>query len=143
MTVMKMRRSTENIDKIEIREGLKDLTGARIMTLYRRAPLFRPLSSARATWEMLQRSSVVLSAWHDNELVGLARAMSDGVVFTYLCDLAVEPDVQGLGVGRRLFQAVIERSKGTELIFRDPKLSAQFYDALGFRKAGNTWSRKC
>lgn len=91
---------------------------------------------------MFDASSLVLSAWMGERLVGLARVMTDGVQFTFLCDLAVEPDVQGEGLGRQLIEGVMERCRGTELILRDSDISAGFYQRLGFVKVTNAWMRR-
>ena len=97
------------LDDLEIREGLEGLTPARIMTLYRRAPLLRPVSDPERIWTMFESASLVLTAWNGNQIVGIARVLTHGVLFSYLCDLAVEPDVQRLGVGKRLINEVLDR----------------------------------
>ena len=131
------------IGPIEIREGLEGLTPARIMTLYRRAPLLRQVSDPQQVWQMFEQASLVLTSWHDGQLVGIARVLSDGVLFSYLCDLAVEPDVQRLGVGKALINGVIERCAGTELVLRDSDLSTGFYSHIGFKRVANAWVRNC
>lgn len=140
-----MGRQKEQHDEgleVEIREGLEGLTPARIGTLYRRAPLLRPVEDAERLWSMFEQSSLVLTAWNENELVGIARVLTDGVLYSYLCDLAVEPDVQRLGIGRTLIDEVLERCKGTELVLRDSDISSSFYERLGFRPVGNAWMCK-
>ena len=131
------------IDSLDIREGLDGLTAARIITLYRRAPLLRQANDPSSVWKMFENSSLVLTAWHDRHLVGIARVLTDGVLNSYLCDLAVEPDVQRLGVGKKLINAVIERCKGTDLVLRDSDISAGFYAHLGFKRVANAWVRNC
>ncbi len=135
-------RTQQLAGALEIREGLEGLTPGRIMTLYRRAPLLRPVDDPQHVWQMFENSSLVLTAWHDGRLVGIARVLTDGVLYSYLCDLAVEPDVQGLGIGRRLIEAVLERCKGTELVLRDSDISAGFYARLGFERVHNAWMRR-
>ena len=127
------------LEHLEIREGLEGLTPARIATLYRRAPLFRPIRDLPSLWSIYEQSSLVLSAWHNDQFVGIARVLSDGGFHSYLCDLAVEPDVQRLGVGRRLLQAVFERCKGTELIIYDTSVSAVTFEKFGFDRIQHAW----
>jgi len=131
------------IGPLEFREGLDGLTPSRILTLYRRAPLLRPVKDAERIWEMFENSSLVLTAWHDSHLVGIARVLSDGVINSYLCDLAVEPDVQGLGVGKALIKQVVERCTGTELLLRDSDISTGYYARLGFKQVSNAWFQVC
>ena len=135
-------RRTMSIENLEIREGLEGLTPARIVTLYRRAPLHRPVRNPKEVWAMFEKASLVLTAWHDGQLAGIARVLTDGVLFSYLCDLAVEPDVQRLGVGRALLGEVFKRCQGTELVLRDSDISASYYEHQGFKKVDNAWVRR-
>lgn len=137
-----MPARTQLLGALEIRKGLEGLTSGRIMTLYRRAPLLRPVDDPQRVWQMFKNASLVLTAWHEGRLVGIARVLTDGVLYSYLCDLAVEPDVQGLGIGRRLIEAVLEHCKGTELVLRDSDISAGFYARLGFERVRNAWMRR-
>jgi GNAT superfamily N-acetyltransferase len=129
------------VEGLQIREGLEGLTPARIATLYRRAPLLRPVGDPARVWQMFENASLVLTAWRNGTLVGIARVLTDGVLFSYLCDLAVEPDVQGLGVGKTLVGEVMQRCKGTDLILRDSDISSGYYAHLGFQRVENGWVR--
>ena len=126
---------------LSLRDDLEGLTAARIATLYRRAPLLRKTDNPDALMAAFQASNLVLTLWERDRLVGLARVLTDGATTSYLCDLAVEPDVQGGGVGKRLVDEILERCKGTELILRDSNLSSGFYDRLGFQSVDNAWVR--
>lgn len=135
---MRAQLARTSLNEIEIREGLEDLSPARIATLYRRAPLLRRVKSHAQLWTVYQNSSIVLSAWHDGYFVGIARVLSDGAINSYLCDIAVEPDVQGLGVGSKLVEAVMKACKGTALQIR-ADISAQFLTRAGFERVENAW----
>lgn len=134
--------SAGKIQDLEVREGLEGLTPARIATLYRRAPLLRAVDNPKRMWGMFEASSLVLTAWREGHLVGIARVLTDGVLYSYLCDLAVEPDVQRLGVGKTLISEVFDRCKGTDLVLRDSDISAGFYAHLGFERVENAWVRR-
>ncbi len=126
-------------DNFKLRDGIEGLTPSRIATLYRRAPLLRQTDSPQKLEQAYERSQLVLSVWEGERLVGVARVLTDGVQVSYLCDLAVEPDVQGSGIGRMLIDEVMERCKGTELVLRDSNLSSGFYEHLGFTQVDNGW----
>lgn len=136
------RERHSKIENLEIREGLEGLSPSRIETLYRRAPLLRPVGDLKHIWTMFENASLVITAWHNGHLAGIARVLTDGVLYSYLCDLAVEPDVQRLGVGKALINAVLERCKGTELVLRDSDISSGYYEYLGFERVENAWVRK-
>jgi len=126
-------------EEIEIREGLEGLTPARIITLYRRAPLRRPVSDSERVWQMFEHASLVITAWKGSRLVGIARVLTDGVLFSFLCDLAVEPDVQGHGLGKHLVRVVQKHCKGTDVLVRGADISSRFYSRLGFKQVQNAW----
>ncbi len=135
--------SREHIEEsLQIREGLEGLTASNIATLYRRAPLNRRTTRPKDIWSMYQSSSLVVSAWWEDRLVGIARVLSDGIEHSFLCDLAVEPDVQRLGVGRKLLKEVREATKGTDLMLRDSQIQSQYYAKAGFSKVQNAWMMK-
>lgn len=135
------KEHSAKIGNLEIREGLEGLTPARITTLYRRAPLLRSVDSPDQVWKMFENASLVLTAWLNGHLVGIARVLTDGVLYSYLCDLAVEPDVQRLGVGKTLINEVLDRCQGTELVLRDSDISSSYYAYLGFERVENAWVR--
>ena len=127
---------------LTLRDTLDGLTPGRIATLYRRAPLLRKTDNPEALRRSFEQSSLVLSLWEADRLVGLARVLTDGEQMSYLCDLAVEPDLQGSGVGKRLIDEILRRCAGTELVLRDSNISTGFYERLGFEPVENAWVRK-
>ncbi|MCY4673011.1 MAG: GNAT family N-acetyltransferase [Bacteroidetes bacterium] len=133
-------KNSQTIDTVEIREGLEGLTPQLIRILYRRAPLHRPVSSTERLWAMFERASLVLTAWKGNRLVGIARVLTDGVMYSYLCDLAVEPDVQGLGIGKRLMKSVQDHCEGTELVLRSTL--GRFHKHEGLKAVDDVWAVK-
>ncbi|MEM1268906.1 MAG: GNAT family N-acetyltransferase [Bacteroidota bacterium] len=131
----------QELGEVTIREGLDSLSAIRVATLFRRAPLFRKTGSSSRLWEAFEASSLTLSAWHDGQLVGLVRMMTDGVLFSYICDIAVEPDVQRLGIGRRLMDEAFERVKGTRVFVLDEQIKSGYFTRAGFERVGNMWSK--
>ena len=128
---------TLTADGVEIREGLEGLSPQVIRILYRRAPLHRPVSNPERLWAMFENASLVVTAWKGQRLVGIARVLTDGVIYSYLCDLAVEPDVQGLGIGKRLMKYVQDRCKGTELFLQSSL--GRFHKHEGLVAAEDFW----
>ncbi len=84
----------------------------------------------------------------DGRIVGEIHAYSPKLFcFSHVLSeltIAVDPDAQGGGVGRRLFEAFMEAVRTehpeierVELIARESNLRAiQFYESLGFRREG-------
>ncbi len=83
----------------------------------------------------VQNSTYVASAWYNEELIGLARVMSDDVSIFYLQDILVEPNYQRKGVGRMLLNNCLERFEHVRtkvLLTDDNKQQLDFYTSLGF-----------
>ena len=135
---MSTSQPTENSQPFEIKEGLDGLSPQSIRMLYRRAPLHRPVSDPHSLWMMFEKASLVVTVWKSGRLVGIARVLTDGVLYSYLCDLAIEPDVQGLGIGKRLMKYVQERCAGTELVLRSSL--SRFHKRSGLKPVNDVWA---
>jgi ribosomal protein S18 acetylase RimI-like enzyme len=96
----------------------------------------RPLGQLRT---MVAGSTVVVTAWQDQRLVGFGRATSDGVFRATLWDVVVATDHQGRGIGRQLVDALL-RSRSLRRVERIHLMTTQssgFYQQLGFRLVTN------
>lgn len=86
-------------------------------------------------YDAVTRSLKVLCAREDGKLIGLARVVGDGLTIVYLQDILVDPAYQRTGVGRRLFQRVLEpfgKVRQQVLITDDEPGQRAFYQAMGF-----------
>ncbi|GIG67951.1 GNAT family N-acetyltransferase [Phytomonospora endophytica] len=79
-----------------------------------------------------------VGAWNaDGELVGFARAVSDGVCRAYVEDVVVAESLRGQGIGRRLMDALNAELAGIDVVslFCGPDL-VDFYETTGFAFTG-------
>ncbi len=68
-------------------------------------------------------------------LVGAGRALADGIDCSYLCDVAVLPSHQGLGIGRAIVCKLVEFSQGhRKIILYTAPGNEAFYRQLGFKR---------
>lgn len=80
-------------------------------------------------------SSHVVTARHGEQLLGLARVVSDGASIAYLQDVLVRPELQREGVGRALVQAALEPFRHVRqkvLLTDDEPRQRAFYESLGY-----------
>lgn len=71
------------------------------------------------------------AAWHAGRLVGCARLLSDGYLFSTVPEILVVPDYRRMGVGAELMRLVWEASP-TSLGFGVQPGNEAFFEALGF-----------
>ena len=85
--------------------------------------------------KMLSNSTVVVSLWHNNQLIGFGRATSDLVFRAVLWDVVIASDRQGLGFGKLIIEAILtnKKIKSVERIYLMTTNSSEFYKQLGFK----------
>lgn len=62
----------------------------------------RPIDKPEQIEMMLKQTDVLVTAWYQDTLVGLARSVTDFAYCCYLSDLAVSEQWQKQGIGRQL-----------------------------------------
>jgi len=84
---------------------------------------------------LLAKSTVVISLWIDQRIVGFGRATSDGICRAVLWDIVVADDLQGLGLGSEVVDALLSAPelKNVEKIYLMTTHSSEFYLQLGFK----------
>jgi N-acetylglutamate synthase-like GNAT family acetyltransferase len=82
----------------------------------------------------IERSEPVVSAWDEDKLIGFARATSDGIYRAAIWDVAIDPDYQRLGLGRKLVETVLAHPyiQRVERIYLFTTHHQHFYERLGF-----------
>jgi Tfp pilus assembly protein PilF/GNAT superfamily N-acetyltransferase len=96
----------------------------------------RPLHQVQ---QALVNSFAYVTAWQieqeEKQLIGFARAMSDGIFHATLLDIVVHPDFQGRGVGKAMVTHLLQQLQQAAIkditLFASPHL-LDFYHQLGF-----------
>lgn len=88
----------------------------------------------------LAASSVVICARRDNQRVGFARAISDFAWCAYLSQVAVLPEYQHQGIGRRLVTQLLKQvGEEVSLLLHSAETATGLYEALGFECYANVY----
>lgn len=119
-----MIRSYEHFDENEIKT-LYESVG---WTSYLRYPDL--LEKAYA------QSLQTLAAYKDNQLIGIIRAVGDGVSILYIQDLLVSPEHQRKGLGSRLLNEMLQWFPDVNqvvLLTDDTEAMIHFYESAGFQ----------
>ena len=98
--------------------------------IYARAPL--AVRSAVEVKRAFSNSYLCCFAWIDGQLVGAARATSDGVFYATVLDVAVDPGFQGAGIGRKMMRELLRRLPVEKVYLTTVPGKEGFYEKLGF-----------
>ena len=90
-------------------------------------------------YKALLNSQTVFTAWDGDKLVGLVRAIDDGVLLAYMHYALVRPDYHGHGIAGTMIKMVQEKYKDYLYIELMPEESknAAFYQRFGFQVMEN------
>lgn len=113
-------------------------TPEQIIALYDSAGLPRPTHDKERIRKMYENSDLIVTAWHNELLVGVSRSVTDWVWSCYLADLAVRPDYQGGGIGKKLIDLTRERvgEQSMVLLLSVPG-AMEYYPKVGLEKVDN------
>jgi ribosomal protein S18 acetylase RimI-like enzyme len=109
-----------------------------IIELYNDAPLTRPTSDSLRIKKMYEQSNLVITAWDKDELIGIARSLTDFCYACYLSDLAVKKNYQKLGIGKELV-SLTKKEIGDQsmLLLLSVETALEYYPKIGMRKVEN------
>ncbi|EHK2327293.1 GNAT family N-acetyltransferase [Clostridium perfringens] len=124
-----------NLGKVILKKDLiKDIKS--ISSLYESAGWFDYTEDLEKLEEAFKNSLKIISAWHEEKLIGLIRVVGDGLTIIYIQDIVVLPEYQGNGIGRGLIYSVLDEYKDVKqkiLISEDKDSSIEFYKNIGFK----------
>lgn len=84
----------------------------------------------KAAWK---GSNLAVVAEQDGRLVGCLRALTDGAVTLYVCELIIEKSRRGSGIGGKLMQHVHDLHPETRMELLASSTSRSYYEAKKFR----------
>jgi GNAT superfamily N-acetyltransferase len=114
----------DNLDPEEFREVLIHSTlGER-----------RPISDPERIRNMVANANLIITARHDDELIGVARSVSDFAFCTYMSDLAVDERYQKRGIGKALIEQTRLAAPETKLILLSAPKAVDYYPRIGMKR---------
>ena len=113
-----------------------------VIDLYRASTLGerRPVDDRERMASMIRHANLVVTAWDENLLIGIARSLTDFCYVTYLADLAVRVSHQRRGIGRELIRRT-QAACGpqTLLLLLAAPAAENYYPHLGFTHHPQAW----
>jgi len=109
-----------------------------IIEVYRSSGIRRPIDDPVRIEKMYENSSLVVSAWSGEELIGIARSLTDFSYCCYLSDLAVKSEFQKRGIGKELIRISKEQiGDQSMLLLLSAPNAMGYYPRVGFDKVAN------
>ncbi|MFK5924499.1 MAG: GNAT family N-acetyltransferase [Verrucomicrobiota bacterium] len=108
----------------------------------------RPVDDLVCIRGMLENSNLIVSAWDESKLIGIARSMTDFHYACYLSDLAVDLSYQRQGIGLQLQQITQDQLQPRcTLILISAPAANDYYPAIGYEHSPRCWvlsrDRRC
>ncbi len=121
------------------------ITAAQAIDLYVRSTLGerRPIDNVKTFADMLANANLIITAWDQEKLVGIARTLTDFSYVAYLADLAVDEQYQKRGIGKQLIEETKSHlnSECMIVLLAAPKAN-DYYQKIGFEHNPRAWTLK-
>ncbi len=120
MSEITFKTTKENINWQEVsdvlrRSGLSDHTAEEQETIF-------------------TNSYAVVFVYHEEKIIGVGRALSDGVCQAAIYNIALDDEFQGQGIGRTLITKLLDQVRGQNIILYTHPRTVALYERMGFRR---------
>jgi len=119
-----------------------DLHLDQVIELYHASTLGerRPVDVRKIMADMIHHANLVVTAWNNDLLVGIARTLTDFTYVAYLADLAVRTSHQKGGIGIELIRKTREKLGPRSMLVLLAAPNAEKYcPKIGFTKHESAW----
>ena len=91
----------------------------------------RPVDDPERILAMVKNANLIVTARHQQRLVGVARSLSDFTFATYLSDLAVDRQYQKKGIGKELIRQTKLAVPQSKVILLAAPAAIHYYPRIG------------
>jgi len=119
--------------EISLSTDIDGISWVELARLFELAPLGKKRDLEKIE-TAFQNSLLRVFAFHDTELVGAGRALSDGVWRAAIYDVAVLPEYQGKGIGSKIIRHLIQTANVDVVMLYSVPGKEAYYERFGFRK---------
>jgi ribosomal protein S18 acetylase RimI-like enzyme len=110
----------------------REIPASQVLALYRTARWWPERTPEQVG--LVLRGSPAVGAWQGSQLIGFARAVTDGVLRAYVEDVIVAPSRRGSGIGQAVLDRLMSELGAIPVVtlFCSPDL-VRYYEASSFR----------
>ncbi|MEW6196592.1 MAG: GNAT family N-acetyltransferase [Bacteroidota bacterium] len=100
----------------------------------------RPINNKEIMRDMIEHANLIVTAWDNKLLVGIARTLTDFSYVGYMSDLAVRDTYQRKGIGIELIKKTREKmGPQSKIILLAAPKAVDYYPGIGFKKHNSAW----
>jgi len=100
----------------------------------------RPIDDIACMKGMVEHADILITATHNDKIVGVARAVTDFNYCCYLSDLAVHVEYQKEGIGKELISMVqAQLGEKCKVILLSAPQAREYYPKVGFTQHDSAW----
>ncbi|CAM4147055.1 GNAT family N-acetyltransferase [Lederbergia lenta] len=116
----------------------KAINAEDLAKVFKASGIKRPADDLPRLQKMIDNSNIILTAWYGEEIIGIARALTDYSYCCYLSDLAIDKKYQHQGIGKELVH-LLQEHLGDEvaLLLLSSPTAMEYYPHIGFNKIEN------
>ena len=106
-----------------------------ITNLYQSVGWTKYLERISVLEDAYANSLCVIGAYDNEKLVGIIRAVGDGLTIVFIQDIIIQPEYQRKGIGTKLLKAVMDKYSDVyqmELLTDNTEKTKAFYRSIGF-----------
>jgi predicted N-acetyltransferase YhbS len=121
------------------------ISAAQAIDLYIRSSLGerRPINNLQTFESMLKHANLTITAWDDDQLIGISRSLTDFSYVAYLADLAVDQKYQRQGIGKKLVdETKIRLGPDCMIVLLAAPKANDYYQHIGFEHNPRAWTLK-
>jgi GNAT superfamily N-acetyltransferase len=125
-----------NVEYLSFKE--RRIDPADLMRLYRQQDWWEEREETAI--QKVLNSGDAVGAWNDNELVGFARAVSDGEFRAYIEDVVIDKEYQNTGIGTLVISRLLDELAHIDVIslFCEKEL-IPFYEKNNFKPSSRQY----
>ena len=129
-----MKSTAKDYSHIQFCDDRSRVDIQQLQTLFKLAAFWARERCSEDLEIAVANSNPIVTAWDGENMIGFARATSDGIYRATIWDVVIHPDYQGGGLGRKLVQTVLSHPlmSRVERVYLMTTHQQKFYERIGF-----------
>lgn len=120
--------------EIHFEEGFSPAWIDQILEIHNKTEMKRSVEHKQRISDAFNSSFAVITAWFGTRLIGCGRMISDGIMYSGIFDVVVDPDFQNKKIGQEIMMRLISKAPQSCIHLTSTFGKEAFYSKLGFKR---------